>query len=88
MLRPVLPRSAANHDPRICSIGIGRFGLLRDYLAGRDPRRENLSRSSRAIAIRRATRFGLPVRPMDFDELWLFAVATGDGLTAEDCGAI
>jgi hypothetical protein len=24
----------------------------------------------------------------DFDQLWLFAVDTGDGLTAEDCGAI
>ena len=70
---------------------IGRFGLLRDYLArlrGRD--------GNRLFDIVARDR-DPPARPdsvlsrldaMDFDELWLFAVDTGDGLTAEDCEAI
>ncbi len=70
---------------------IGRFGLLRKYLAslqGTDG-----SPLTRVEARDRAP----PGRPdpvlskldeSDFDELWLFAVDTGDGLTPEDCAGI
>lgn len=70
---------------------IGRFGLLRAYLAGlhgddglplfevsardRDPPGGRDSVLSRLDA-------------SGFDELWLFAVDTGNGLTAEDCRGI
>jgi hypothetical protein len=70
---------------------IGRFSLLRNYLAGlsdgdghplfeivardRDPRGKPDSVLSQ-------------LDRTDFDELWLFAVDVGDGLTAEDCAAI
>ncbi|HEY0004794.1 MAG TPA: hypothetical protein VGB17_08270 [Pyrinomonadaceae bacterium] len=71
---------------------IGRFSLLRDYLAGlkdeaggplclvtaRD--RETDAPSDDSILSRLDT--------SDFDELWLFAVDTGNGLTTADCQGI
>jgi hypothetical protein len=70
---------------------IGRFSMLRDYLAsirGEDgvPLFE--------VTARDRTPPGTPdpvlsaVDQSEFDELWLFAVDTGDGLDAEDCAAI
>jgi len=70
---------------------IGRFSLLRDYLASlaepdgtplfevvaRD--RENMGRPDPVIS---------QIDQSDFDELWLFAVDAGDGLHDEDCAAI
>src|ERR1700680_4066417 len=70
---------------------IGRFGLLRDHLAGLKTRGGD---SLFEIVARDRDAPGRPdsvlsrLDSMDFDELWLFAVDTGDGLTAEDCEAI
>jgi hypothetical protein len=64
---------------------IGRFSLLREHLASlpwvevtaRD--REPLGAPDTVLA---------RLDSSDFDQLWLFAVDVGDGLTAEDCAAI
>ena len=70
---------------------IGRFSLLRDHLAGLvDPRGAPLC----AVMARDRTLPGSPdpilstIDRSDFDELWLFAVDSGDGLHPEDCAAI
>jgi hypothetical protein len=70
---------------------IGRFSLLRDYLAQlKGERGEPLFE----IVARDRDPVGKPDSVLsqldrsDFDELWLFAVDVGDGLTAEDCAAI
>lgn len=70
---------------------IGRFSLLRQWLAGmRDERGAPLF----DVVARNRDPLGAPdsvlsqLDTSDFDELWLFAVDTGDGLTAEDCEAI
>ncbi len=70
---------------------IGRFSMLRDYLAG-------LTDEDGAplcdVTARDRTAPGSPdpilstIDRSDFDELWLFAVDTGDGLDPEDCAAI
>ncbi|WP_218016220.1 hypothetical protein [Sphingomonas asaccharolytica] len=70
---------------------IGRFSMLRDYLAG-------LTDEEGAplcdVTARDRTAPGSPdpilstIDRSDFDELWLFAVDTGDGLDPEDCAAI
>jgi len=70
---------------------IGRFGLLRDYLAGlkdRDdqPLFELVARDRDAPGKPDSVLSGLD--RTDFDELWLFAVDVGDGLAAEDCTGI
>jgi hypothetical protein len=70
---------------------IGRFSMLRDTLAGLvgadgEPLFE--------VTARDRTAPGAPdpvmstIDQSDFDELWLFAVDTGDGLDTEDCAAI
>lgn len=70
---------------------IARFSMLRDHLAG-------LTGPDGAplflVTARDRTPPGAPdpvlsaIDRSDFDELWLFAVDTGDGLTSEDCEAI
>lgn len=70
---------------------IGRFSMLRDYLAG-------LTDADGAplfcVTARDRTAPTAPdpvlstIDRSDFDELWLFAVDTGDGLDPEDCAAI
>lgn len=70
---------------------IGRFSLLRDHLAGlrgRDgnPLFEIVARDRDPVGKPDSLLSQLDRR--DFDELWLFAVDVGDGLTAEDCAAI
>jgi hypothetical protein len=69
---------------------IGRFSLLRDHLASlTDPSGAPLYE---VIARDRSANGGDPVLSTidrsDIDELWLFAVDTGDGLTENDCVAI
>lgn len=70
---------------------IGRFSMLRDHLAGlRDEEGEPLC----LVTARDRAAPGAPDPVMstidrsDFDEMWLFAVDTGDGLDPADCGAI
>jgi hypothetical protein len=70
---------------------IGRFSLLREHLASlRDERGEPMF----DVVARDRDALGAPDRVLSkldessFDELWLFAVDTGDGLTPEDCAAI
>lgn len=70
---------------------IGRFSLLRDYLSGlTDEEGHPLC----AVTARDRSEPGTPdpilstIDESDFDQLWLFAVDVGDGLTSEDCEAI
>jgi hypothetical protein len=70
---------------------IARFSMLRDYLSGlQDANGAPLC----AVTARDRTPAGAPdpilstIDQTDFDQLWLFAVDTGDGLDAEDCAAI
>ena len=70
---------------------IGRFSMLRDHLA-------RLTDEAGAplceVTARDRVAPGSPdpilstIDRSDFDELWLFAVDTGDGLDPEDCAAI
>jgi hypothetical protein len=70
---------------------IGRFSMLRDYLAG-------LTGEDGAplcdVTARDRSAPGSPdpilstIDQSDYDQLWLFAVDTGDGLDPEDCAAI
>ena len=70
---------------------IGRFSLLHEYLAGL---RGEDGTPLFDVSARDRDALGKPdgvlsqLDTSDFDELWLFAVDTGDGLTAEDCEAI
>jgi hypothetical protein len=70
---------------------IGRFGLLSRFLQEQRDERGNMLFE---VVSRDRDPLGAPDRVMstldqsDFDEMWLFAVDTGDGLTEEDCGAI
>lgn len=70
---------------------IGRFTLLRDHLAGmRDaeglPLFEVTARDRDPLGTPDSVLSTLDTSP--FDELWLFAVDTGDGLTEADCQAV
>ena len=70
---------------------IGRFSMLRDTLAGlRDADGMPLTRVTtrdRDIATGPDPVLST-LDTSDYDQLWLFAVDTGDGLDAEDCAAI
>lgn len=70
---------------------IGRFSMLRDYLSGLT---DEDGAPLCAVTARDRTAPGRPdpvlstIDQSDFDQLWLFAVDTGDGLAPEDCEAI
>ncbi|MGO4504062.1 MULTISPECIES: hypothetical protein [unclassified Dyella] len=70
---------------------IGRFSLLHAYLAGL---RSDDGSPLFEVSARDRDALGKPdsvlsqLDTSDIDELWLFAVDTGDGLTTEDCAAI
>jgi hypothetical protein len=70
---------------------IGRFAMLRDFLAGLTDRS---GVPLFAVTARDRAAVGAPdpilstIDCSDFDELWLFAVDTGDGLHPDDCAAI
>jgi hypothetical protein len=70
---------------------IGRFSLLHEYLAGL---RGDDGTPLFDVSARDRDAVGKPdsvlshLDKSDIDELWLFAVDTGDGLTSEDCEAI
>jgi hypothetical protein len=70
---------------------IGRFAMLRDYLAGLQ------GADGTPLTVVETRDRAPPGGPdpvlceldkSDYDELWLFAVDTGDGLTQEDCAGI
>lgn len=70
---------------------IGRFSMLQDYLAGLvDEHGGPLCE----VTARDRTAPGAPdpilstIDTSDFDQVWLFAVDTGDGLDPEDCAAL
>lgn len=70
---------------------IGRFSMLRDHLSGLSgpdglPLFEVTARDRDPLGFPDGVLSTLD--SSGFDELWLFAVDTGDGLTAEDCQAI
>ena len=70
---------------------IGRFSLLKDFLSGLLDRDGN---PLFEVTARNRDPSGQPDSVLsqldrtNFDELWLFAVDTGDGLTPEDCAGI
>ena len=70
---------------------VGRFSLLRDHLAGLT---DAAGTPLCAVTARDRTAPGAPdpvlstIDRSDYDQLWLFAVDTGDGLDPEDCAAI
>ena len=70
---------------------IGRFSKLRDHLAGLV---DGDGAPLCAVTARDRAAPGAPdpllstIDRSDYDELWLFAVDTGDGLDPEDCAAI
>jgi hypothetical protein len=70
---------------------IARFGLLRDLLAAAT---DDAGRPLYAVEARDRLAMGEPDPVLsrldedDFDQLWLFAVDVGDGLTEADCEAI
>ena len=70
---------------------IARFSLLTSFLS---EIKDASGRPACVVTARDRTRRGEPdavlstLHESDFDQLWLFAVDTGDGLTAEDCGGI
>lgn len=70
---------------------IGRFSMLRDTLAGL--RDASGAPMTQVTARDRDTATGpdavlSTIDASDYDQLWLFAVDTGNGLDAEDCAAI
>ena len=71
---------------------IGRFSLLRKLLASL---KDEAGRSLYEVVARNREQDAAGNEPVlsalntsDFDELWLFAIDTGDGLTAADCQGI
>ncbi|HTV87176.1 MAG TPA: hypothetical protein VME63_17390 [Dyella sp.] len=70
---------------------IGRFSLLRDFLAGET---DKSGSPMFEVTARDRDEVGRPDQVLSaldtskFDELWLFAVDTGNGLTGADCQAI
>ena len=71
---------------------IGRFSLLRDHLASlKDDDNQplyNVTTRDRQTDPEGNDAVLSNLDKTDFDELWLFAVDTGDGLTAADCQGI
>ena len=71
---------------------IDRFSLLRDHLASRkDDANEplfNVTTRNRETNAQGDDAVLSKLDESDFDELWLFAVDTGDGLTVADCQGI
>src|SRR6267143_6126436 len=71
---------------------IGRFSLLRDELSSRKDESGDLLFEARARDRESDAAGNDPVLSTldtsEFDELWLFAVDTGDGLTKTDCQGI
>ena len=84
LLQTTIPETADDWN-------IGRFSMLRAYLAGLT---DEDGASLCDVTARDRTAPGSPdpilstIDRSDFDELWLFAVDTGDGLDPEDCAAI
>lgn len=70
---------------------VDRFSRLRDVLASLS---DAQGRPSFSVVARNRTRRGVPdpvlstLDTSEFDQVWLFAVDAGDGLTPEDCAGI
>jgi hypothetical protein len=70
---------------------IGRFSLLRSFLSELE---DAQGRPAFKVTARDRAKRGEPdpvlsrLHESDFDQLWLFAVDIGDGLTTEDCASI
>lgn len=86
LLQTTIPTPADGED-----WGIARFGLLADFLRGE---RDAAGAPLFEVTARDRDPLLAPDRVLstldasDFDEAWLFAVDTGDGLTADDCAAV
>jgi hypothetical protein len=91
MTRPIRILLQTTIPPTEDDWHIGRFSLLRDYLAGL---KSADGTSLTSVTARDRDPAGKPdallssLERSDFDEMWLFAVDTGEGLTAEDCEGI
>lgn len=67
---------------------IGRFSLLREHLASIDDGLFKVTARNRDADAEGNDRVLSVLDTTDFDELWLFAVDTGDGLSKADCEGI
>jgi hypothetical protein len=91
MIRPINILLQTTIEPVDNDWHIGRFSMIREYL-------ESLTASDGSplanVTARNRTAPGSPdpvlstLDSSNFDELWLFAVDVGDGLTSEDCAGI
>jgi hypothetical protein len=92
MFRPVKILLQTTIIPTVNDWHVGRFSLLREHLASLA--NENGDRLYEVTARdlerneRGDDRILSRLDETDFDELWLFAVDTGDGLTTADCAGI
>ena len=85
----VLLQTTIGHDAEDWCIE--RFGLLRDFLSsvrGVDGRPQFKVTARDRSLVGRPDPILSTLHESGFDELWLFAVDTGDGLTSEDCQGI
>src|SRR3569832_1765856 len=67
---------------------IQRFSLLREHLASIDDGLYKVTARNRKPNAEGDDRILRKHKTTDFDELWLFAVDTGDGLSKADCEGI
>lgn len=67
---------------------IDRFSLLREHLASIDGGHYKVTARNREVNAEGNDSVLSVLDTTDFDELWLFAVDTGDGLTKADCTGI
>jgi hypothetical protein len=91
MSKPINVLLQTTIEPTVNDWHVGRFSMLREYLASLKASDGNpLFR----VTARDRDRVGAPDRVLSsldrsaYDELWLFAVDTGDGLDAEDRAGI
>jgi hypothetical protein len=88
-MRKLLLQTTIEGDPD--DWNIDRFGRLRAFLSGL---KDTSGRPIFEVTARNRTRRGEPdpvlsnLPASDFNQLWLFAVDNGDGLTAQDCEGI
>jgi hypothetical protein len=86
MAEPIRVLLQTTIEPTLDDWPIARFSLLRDHLAGL-PGVEVTARDRAAPQGESDPVLG-SLDGSDFDEMWLFAVDTGEGLNADECAAI
>jgi hypothetical protein len=92
MTKPVKILLQTTIPPTEDDWNINRFSMLRDYLASLTDENEanlfDVTARNRERDVNGNDRVLSGLDTTDFDELWLFAVEMGDGLSASDCAGI